>query len=309
LVALRGPGGGPENPGPDQNGIAITRTRHAERALAAGPLMLVSARGGRELYMLDRRRLMVDDDNFLVLNEGRAHASQIRSETEVESCKISFRAGMIDEVLAPLVTPADRLLEREAPFARFTFEFSESLQPHDRLVSPVLHYIRQHALAGNDDEAWLDEQLAYLLERLLFAHRAIVRKVHAIPCARSATRKEIHRRITLAVDYIESCYEQSIELEVLAQVACLSKFHFLRAFRSLIGMTPQAYWQRKRALVAQRLLATTTLPAAEIALQVGYASRTSLTKQVRHWTGVVPSEIRRRVAVAPDARVVNFATG
>jgi AraC family transcriptional regulator len=286
--------------------IVFARTRHAECPAAERPLMLVTARGGRETYTLERRRLAVDDDNFLMLNAGRAHASLIQSETDVESFKIFFRTGMADEVLAPLVTPADRLLEREPPFVRSGFEFCEGLRPHDRLVSPVLRYIRHHALAGSDDAAWFDEQLSYLLERLLLGHREIVRRVQAIPCARSGTRKEIYRRVALAVDYIESSYERSIELETLAQVACLSKFHFLRAFRSLQGVTPQHYVQRKRALVAKRMLATTALPAAEIALRVGYASRTSLTKHVRDWTGTSPAEIRRGVALEADSGAGQF---
>jgi len=288
------------------NCIVIARTRQAESATAARPLMLAAARGGRESYTLEHRRLAVDDDNFLLLNDGRAHASLIRSETHVETFKIFFRAGMADEVLAPLVMPADRLLEREFPFDRFGFEFCEGLRPHDRLVSPVLRYIRHHALAGSDDVAWFDEQLSYLLERLLLEHREIVRKVQAIPYARAGTRKEIYRRVALAVDYIESCYEQPIDLDTLAQVACMSKFHFLRAFRSLQGVTPQNYVQRKRALVAKRLLATTALSTVEITLRVGYASRTSLTKQVRYWTGTAPAEIRRRIALEANSAATQF---
>ena len=49
------------------------------------------------------------------------------------------------------------------------------------------------------------------------------------------------------------------------------------------------------------MLSTTALPTSEIALRVGYASRTSLTKQVRQWTGAAPSEIRRLVALNPDS--------
>jgi AraC family transcriptional regulator len=170
------------------------------------------------------------------------------------------------------------------------------LRSHDRLVSPVLAYLRHQALGGCDDRAWFDEHLSYLLERMLLGHRQIMRRMQAMPCTRPGTRREIHRRVVLAVDYIESCYEHSIELETLARVACLSKFHFLRAFRSLHGMTPQDYLQRKRAYVAKRLLATTSLPTSEVALRVGYSSPTSLRKQVRQWIGVTPADIRRRTS-------------
>lgn len=289
--------------------IVLARTRHAECVSAARPLVLLATSGGRETFSLERRQLAVDEDNFLILNEGRSWGSLVHTETEVESFKIFFRTGLAEDILTPLLTPEDRLLERESSSPRAAFEFSETLQPRERRLSLVLNYIRHHALAGNDDPAWFEEQLGLLLERLLLGHRDILRRVQAIPCAREGTRKEIYRRVSLAVDYIESCYEQPIELEILAQVACLSKFHFLRAFRFMQGVTPQHYLQRKRAIVAKRLLATTSLPAAEIALQVGYASRTSLTKQVRHWTGAAPGEIRRRIARELDTDVVNFATG
>jgi AraC family transcriptional regulator len=274
--------------------IVIARARHADHAPAVRPLMLAAARGGREWYTLERRRLAVDDDNFLVLNEGRAQASLIRSDTEVESFRIFFRTGLADEVLAALVLPVDRLLETGAPLARTGLEFSEGLRSHDRLVSPVLAYIRHQAVAACDDPVWFDEQLGYLLERLLLGHRQIMRRMQAMPCARPGTRREIHRRVVLAIDYIESCYEHPMELETLARVACLSKFHFLRAFRSLHGMTPQDYLQRKRAFVAKRLLTTTSLPTAEVALRVGYSSPTSLRKQVRQWLGAAPADIRCR---------------
>lgn len=276
--------------------IVITRARHAEQPPAARPLMVATARGGREWFTLERRRLAIDDDNFLVINEGRTHASVIRSDAEVESFRIFFRSGLADEVLAALILPVDRLLEADPAPIRAGLELSEGLRSHDRLVSPVLAYIRHQALAGCDDTAWFDEQLSYLLERLLLGHREVMRRIQAMPCSRPGTRREIHRRVVLAIDYIESCYEHPIELETLARVACLSKFHFLRAFRSLHGMTPQDYLQRKRAVVAKRLLTTTSLATADVALRVGYSSPTSLRKQLRQWIGAAPADIRNRTS-------------
>src|SRR3954468_4179627 len=158
--------------------------------------------------------MAVGDDAFLIVNEGRAHSSAIRAEVEVETFRILFRAGLVEEVLGVLVTPADRLLEREPAQPGFAFEFSEGLQPHDRSVSPVLRYIRQHAINGADDSVWFEEQIGYLLERMLLSHRAILRKVEELPCARMETRRELYRRVSLAVDYIETCFDQPMSLDV-----------------------------------------------------------------------------------------------
>jgi hypothetical protein len=93
--------------------IVISRARHAELPAAARPLTIATARGGREWFTLERRRLAIDDDNFLVVNEGRTQASLVRSDTEVESFRVFFRSGLVDEVLAALVLPVDRLLETD----------------------------------------------------------------------------------------------------------------------------------------------------------------------------------------------------
>lgn len=281
--------------------IVLSRGRALESVTAPRPLMIATARGGRETFMVGRRNMAVSDDTFLVVNEGRAHSSMIRAETDVETFRVLFRSGLAEEVLGALVTPADRMLEREPPRSGFAFEFSEGIQPHDRLVSPVLRYIRQHAVGSSDDSIWFDEQIGYLMERMLLAHRAIVRRVQSLPCARVETRRELYRRISLSIDYIETCFDQPISLDVLAKVACLSKFHYQRAFCALLGLTPRDYLQRKRAFVAMRLLATTALSASDIAMRVGYASRTSLTKQVRRWAGVPPGRLRQRVTFGGEA--------
>jgi AraC-like DNA-binding protein len=281
--------------------IVLARGRALETAMAPRPLTIATVRGGVETYSSGRRKMAVNDDTFLILNEGKPHSSVLRAEADVETFRILFRADLVDDVLGALVQPTDRLLERESPQAGFSFEFSEGLQPHDRLVSPVLKYIRQHALTGSDDSLWFDEQIGYLLERMLMTHRAVVRKVQALPCARMETRRELHRRVSLAVDHIEACFDQPLSLDSLAKVACLSKFHFQRAFCALLGLTPRDYLQRKRALAAKRLLATTELSASEIALRVGYASRTSLTKQVRRWTGAAPGQLRHRMSLGTES--------
>ena len=83
-----------------------------------------------------------------------------------------------------------------------------------------------------------------------------------LPVLKAATQREIYRRIALAVDLVHSSYEQDIGLAEMARAACLSKFHFLRLFTELHGITPHAYLQRKRALAAGRLLDAGQLTAA-----------------------------------------------
>jgi len=255
-------------------------------------LSIKLARGGRETYLVDHRAISVDDDNFLILNEGRTYGSVVDARQSVESYSIFFRPGMAEEVLGALVAPEDRLLDRLDWSAARPVEFVESLQSHDSLLAPVLSFIRHHLERGLDDEEWYEEQLHFLLERMLAHHRRVLSKVRSSTALKKATRAEIYRRICLATDYIHTNYQQDLSLDLLASTACLSKFHFLRLFTQLQGLTPYAYLQRKRALVASRLLATTRLTTEQIATEVGYLARSTLFRQLRRWSGSSPRHLR-----------------
>ncbi len=71
----------------------------------------------------------------------------------------------------------------------------------------------------------------------------------------------------------------------MASAACLSKYHFIRLFHALAGVTPYRYLQQKRVAAAQRLLSTTRLTHVEIAEQVGFDHRSTMFRQIRRLTG------------------------
>ena len=102
-----------------------------------------------------------------------------------------------------------------------------------------------------------------------------------LPALKAATRQEIHRRLALAVDLVHSSYERDIDLAEMAAAACLSKFHFLRLFTGLYGVTPHLYLQRKRAQVAARLLQHSGLATAQVAARVGFQSRSTMARHLR----------------------------
>ena len=282
-----------------ENCIILGHTRFAEYPPFAQRLSIKTARGGAERYFLDHRSVAVDDDNFLILNDGATYASRLDADREMESFSIFFRPGLVEEVRGALAATGDRMLDGDARAAR-PVEYLVRLHPHDGLVSPVLRQIREQLALGVDDEDWYEERLQVLAARMLVHQAQVRRDALRLDAQKAATRAARHRRIALATDHIHSCYHEPLALAELAAVACLSRYHFLRLFTRVHGVTPHAYLQRKRAEVASRMLAATDLSAADVAARVGYASRSSLLRGVRRWTGCNPRALRRAHA-APGA--------
>jgi AraC-like DNA-binding protein len=266
-----------------ENCIVCGTGRAAEYIPWRQRLSIKVARGGRERYFVDGRSIAVDDDSFLILNDNRTYGSRFDPGTELESFSIFFRPGMAEEVLGSLLTTVERALDRNTAAASGTVEFSETLQPHDSTVSPMLRYIHYGVRSGIDDGDWYEEQLQFLLGRMLVHQRRVNEQVELLPALKSATRREVGRRLALAVDLVHASYECDIGLAEMARAACLSKFHFLRLFTELHGLTPHAYLQRKRASVAARLLERGGLSSAVVAARVGFGARATMARQLRRW--------------------------
>ncbi|HEY4365722.1 MAG TPA: AraC family transcriptional regulator [Steroidobacteraceae bacterium] len=266
-----------------ENCLILAHSREAEYERYRQRLSIKMASSGRERYFIDARTVAVDDDNYLILNEGRQYGSVIRSDREVESFSIFFRPGLLDDVFGAVDIDSESMLERSTASMRRSPEFLERLNPHDATVTPVLRFIRHHIRAGVDDERWYEEQLQVLAVRMLVQHRNTRMQALALQCVKPATRVEIYRRMGLAADFIHSCYDRDIGLEHMAAAACLSVHHFMRTFRKIYGVTPMEYLYRKRVRAAERLRDSEKFSMQEIATRVGFNSRATFYRQLQRW--------------------------
>jgi AraC family transcriptional regulator len=264
-----------------ENCIISALTRQCQYPLFKQRLSIKAAWGGHEDYFVDHRRVAVDDDSFLIMNDERTYGSEVRSRTPITSFAIFFRPNMVPDTLRTLTTSPERLLEDPFPARPTSIEFSERLRPHDRSVSPVLRFIRHHVEAGVDDEAWYEEQLFFLLTRMLALHRKDLSAEDRVPASRPATRRELHRRVSRGADFIHTHFAKPIGLEEIAAAARLSPYHCLRMFKAVQGCTPREFLARKRMSVAERLLCSTALPLHEVAALVGFRSRSTLFRKLR----------------------------
>ena len=86
-------------------------------------------------------------------------------------------------------------------------------------------------------------------------------------------------------EYIEGHLSENIELETLADIAGLSKWHFARAFKQSVGTPPHFYLLQRRLERAQELLAETDLSLAQIALRIGFSDQSHFSRRFRMFLG------------------------
>jgi len=136
-----------------------------------------------------------------------------------------------------------------------------------------------------------------------FADRILVESLGIALCIRIARRfvgelplptsKGLSpERLQRVRDFIEAHLDDELSLAILADIACLSPYHFSRSFKQSAGVGPQRYVIQRRLERAKTLLRRTKQPLAWIAQEVGFADQSHLTSIFRREMGVTPGRYR-----------------
>ncbi|HQQ96643.1 MAG TPA: AraC family transcriptional regulator [Cyclobacteriaceae bacterium] len=92
--------------------------------------------------------------------------------------------------------------------------------------------------------------------------------------------------------HIELHYAASLDLQAMAEMSCLSRYHFLRMFKAVFGLTPRQYLIQVRVNKAMQLL-DNGLSVSEACFAVGLEGLSSFTRKFKQRTCVTPSAYRK----------------
>ena len=101
------------------------------------------------------------------------------------------------------------------------------------------------------------------------------------------------RRLQRVLDFIETNLEGDLTLDHMASVACLSRFHFARAFKEAVGQSPHRYVSAKRLNRAKALLMQGDRSLVDIALSLSFCSQANFTRAFKQATGRTPGQFRQ----------------
>ena len=98
--------------------------------------------------------------------------------------------------------------------------------------------------------------------------------------------------IARAVALVEADLTANLQVDRLADIAEMSRAHFVRQFSAVMGMAPSDFVLERRLERIERLLLATDMTVVAIARAVGFADANYLAKAFRRRRGVAPLEYR-----------------
>ena len=101
------------------------------------------------------------------------------------------------------------------------------------------------------------------------------------------------RQLRVLTEFIENSLDQKLHLADLAKVAGVSVTRLKTQFRNSTGVPVHQYVIRRRVEYARALMATTAMPASEIAVAAGFSHQSHMASTMRRLLGQKPGDIVR----------------
>jgi len=128
--------------------------------------------------------------------------------------------------------------------------------------------------------------------------RGVRARWQASPCAtvsRSVNKGGLSiPQLARVFDHVDSFLDHHLTVDELARVACLSKYHFGKAFRQSTGITVHQYVTSRRIGASKRLLSNAKSALADIAAGLGFANQSHFTAVFKARVGVPPGAYRKQ---------------
>ena len=119
---------------------------------------------------------------------------------------------------------------------------------------------------------------------------------------RLGTRSDYAIRLERVFRWLADHLDDTLDLAVLAEVACLSPHHFHRIYHAMQGETAADTVRRLRLHRAAVELITGELPVTRIARRAGYGSQEAFTRAFKIAYGVPPARYRASFVPQPTLR-------
>ncbi len=146
---------------------------------------------------------------------------------------------------------------------------------------------RAQSIAAHGDALEIEESVTELLEAVVMATSG------ARPAPQTVSARD-ERRVSAVLHCLEDDFAEALNLDDLAAVAGMSKYHFIRTFRRVAGRSPHQYLLGLRLWHVAGRLTTTPDAITDIALICGFGDISTFVSQFRRQFGESPSRFRAR---------------
>ena len=271
------------NPHSNNNGNAskfiVSHLTEYHKEVVDSPFSIKIVTHGAEHYKVNNQRFKIESDSYLIVNQGDELEVNVQTANITQGICIYPPQQIIQEVYNYRIQTEEQLLNSEGNvFNPIHFTRKNNSLTHTSTGAFIKETLPS-ILQNNASNVTVDFHSIYtqLAEHLVHDQLGINKQLLNLKSSKKHTQEELYRRLSAAKEYIHYHYDQKLNIDQLAEVACLSKYHFLRSFRDLYQCTPYQYALHLKLEAAQKLLSK-GYSYSETSIKVGFSDPKNLRK-------------------------------
>ena len=278
-----------------ENIVIHSRLKDFEKRVDDSGLSIKTSLDGEEHYLINNHLHSVGPGKYLLVNKHQSFDCYVKAEKEVEAFCFYLSEQLIQEVINAGKYATDWHLDhfgqidQQLPFLEKVYHMKENALGIylEQVVIPLIQKVLRSEVI-----LWDFNSFYYAMaEKLVESQLDLKQQLQNLSSVKSSTKEELYRRLSLAFAYISDNFHRDIQLDELSRIATLSKFHLLRSFKKVYGITPYQKVLQLRLKKAKELLIK-NISLEEVAFQVGFSDRRSFTKAFKKMFGIPPSTCR-----------------
>lgn len=273
----------------DKNAIRFSNFKKLETECPFTGLGVKYVASGEEIYYANDKKYKVNAGEYIIGNEFTKSQVQIDHKEIVQGLCVDISSDIISEVAEFHDVNGSELKE----FLLSDQFFVNRYNVKNTSLGYSLHEINQKIKRGTFANDFQQNELFYsLAESIITDQRFVFDHLSKLDFKKNATNEEVFRAVLLAKTFIDEQINENISLEKMALQTGISKYHFIRVFKSVFGISPYQYQKRKRLERAKLEL----LRGNEIfftAIRYGFPDVPSFSKAFKQQFGQTPGSIKK----------------
>ena len=279
------------------NALVSGTRRHFYAPNLLGALSIKAILAGSVIWETGGHRYVVRENSYLVVNRRQPYSFAIDSATPSTTFSVFFQHGFVEEVHRALTQPDSALMDSPEAGSSGSLIFRQRLEPEPSGVLAALRGLHAAKARGQISRTASEEAFLRIARVLVREFPRAEEAASRFSAVRASTREELLRRVLRGRDFLLSRMDESVSIADAARAAGMSRYHFLRAFRTAFRVTPHQFLTRQRLSRARTLLRGGKHTVTDVCLESGFQSLGSFSSLFRRHFGVSPREVQHGLTV------------
>jgi AraC-like DNA-binding protein len=268
-----------------QNAIRFSKIKKIEAEVPFTGFGIKYVVSGEENYFLNHKKFTVKEGEYIIGNDFTKSIVQINHKQPVEGICIDISAPIVSEVAAYHDLNGSELSE----FLLSDQLFVNRYNVKNTSLGYTLKEINQNLKNGFLQNDLLQNELFYsLAESVVTDQRFVFDHLRKMNFKKFITNEEVFRSLLAAQSYIDEYAMEQLSLDQISMQAHISKYHFIRVFKHIFGISPYQYQKRKRLERARQELMQGR-SVSDTSILIGYPDISSFSKAFKQIFGQAPN--------------------